>query len=190
MDDDDNIAFNGQTLFQTVGFIKNIQKQFDNGWALEYFACENHATRCTMAFGKSLMADGWNVSSARKDKFGNSFHDIQLVFKALETDSLDYIPDFLTHYRIHGGQTCGLGTWIINPLHFGKVYKAIPAHLTTDVPDNILKRMQFLMTSYYYSNHFSVIRFSRISTNIGIFTVPISQLLYTRNFVSIFKYCP
>lgn len=152
MDSEDNTAFNGQTLFQTVGFTKDVQKQFDNGWALEYFACENHATGCTMAFRKSLMADGWNVNAIRKDRFGNSFHDIQLVFKALETDSLGYIPEILTRYRIHGNQACGLGTWIANPLHFGKVYKAIPAPLTTtDVPKSLLRRMQFLAIRYSYT---------------------------------------
>lgn len=152
MDSNDNTAFNGQTLFQTVGFSEDVQKQFDKGWALEYFAYENHATGCTMAFRKSFMADGWNVSSTRKDRFGNSFHDIQLVFKALETDSLGYIPEILTRYRIHGNQACGLGTWISNPLHFGKVYKAIPAPLTTtDVPENLLKRMQFLAIRHSYT---------------------------------------
>lgn len=155
MDENDNIAFNGQTLFQTVGFTKDVQKQFDNGWALEYFAYENHATGCTMAFRKSIMDDGWNVNYERKDRFGNSFHDIQLVFKALENDSLGYITDILTRYRIHNNQTCGLGTWIANPLHFGKVYKAINAPLTTtDVHVSILQRLHFLSARYSYLHSF------------------------------------
>jgi len=102
------------TLFDIVGFTPDIQKQFDEGWATEFFAYDGHATGATMALRRRIL-NGWNVSSKYNNKFNIPFHDIQLVFRALSTNGLGYIPDCLIQYRIHNNQTSGFGDWLYNP---------------------------------------------------------------------------
>ncbi len=132
------------SLFDTVGFTPKLQKQFDEGWAIEFFTYEAHATGATMALRSSIL-NGWNVSSKRNNIYNSPLHDVQLIFKALETDSLGYITTPLTQYRIHTGNICGLGTWLNNPPNYGNLWEPKIATLLTEdgLSHKLLRRMRF-----------------------------------------------
>ena len=132
-------------LFDIVGFTSNIQKQFDEGWAVELFTYNTLATGATMAFRREIL-DNWNVSSKRNNIYGMPLHDIQLVFKSLEKNDLGYINDKLTYYRIHDKQTSGINYLLEHPAHFNILWDAYIGKFITedDINLNLLNRMYFL----------------------------------------------
>ena len=81
-------------------FDKKVKALFDAGLEFECFAYGNHATGATMAIRKQKLPD-INYNS-------EFLHDHALAIMAANTDSLGYINQCLTYYRLHGKQVCGI----------------------------------------------------------------------------------
>ena len=81
-------------------FDKDVKTLFDAGLKFECFAYGNHATGATMAIRKQKLP---NIN------YNSDFlHDHALAVLAANNDSLGYINQCLTYYRLHGNQVCGI----------------------------------------------------------------------------------
>ena len=106
----------GQTVMLTPNnlwgyhFTKEYKKMFDSGMQLEPFIIgRNHATGATMAVRRDFAAKHPFVAMC---SHGEVLHDFALAIFAAECNSLGYLEQKLTKYRIHSNQTCGI---IITP---------------------------------------------------------------------------
>ncbi len=81
-------------------FDKDVKKFFDAGLEFECFAYGNHATGATMAIRKQKLPE-INYNS-------EFLHDHALAVLAANNNSLGYINQCLTYYRLHGKQVCGI----------------------------------------------------------------------------------
>lgn len=97
-------------------FDKDVRFLFDAGLEFDCFAYGNHATGATIAIRKKEMPI---------IEYNPGFlHDHALAILSANNDSLGYIAQCLTKYRIHSGQVCGITkgapvTWydLVHPMH-------------------------------------------------------------------------
>ncbi len=89
-------------LWETIGFSKLSQKQFNKGLGFELWIKNNRATGATMAFRKKYVQ-----SLDKLFKQNTICHDYFISFIALMNDSLGFISSPLISYRLHTNQTIG-----------------------------------------------------------------------------------
>lgn len=90
---------NGYTLWDYF-FDDVARKRCEMGLMIEEFCTRAHATGATMAFRKSL--------KDRIPQNNNVWHDEMIARIAAASHTLSYLPDCLTHYRIHNNQQIGV----------------------------------------------------------------------------------
>lgn len=94
-----------KTLFNEYTFNLDLQKEWANGKALlDLIYYRNKITGATMAFKKELFNRVFPFT-----KIDNFWHDAYLGLHAAANDSLGWINEPLTHYRIHNNQQIGIG---------------------------------------------------------------------------------
>ncbi len=90
------------TLWESVGFSKLSQRQFDMGIGFELWLKQNRATGAAMALRKSF------IEGIKMDyDCDNLCHDFVISIVSLMKGSLGYLIEPLIYYRIHTGQTIG-----------------------------------------------------------------------------------
>lgn len=97
------------SLFDAVGFRDSIKTAWDLGYTFEITNIfDNKATGATVAF-RSLWVD--KVIPFHTNI--HQLHDSQLAIASIIDNSIGYLPQKLTLYRIHSTQTCGLNdNWV------------------------------------------------------------------------------
>lgn len=93
---------NGYTLWDYY-FDETARKRCEMGLMLEEFSTSAHATGATMAFRKQL--------KQRFPKTDEVWHDELVARLAVANHSLAYLPECLTHYRIHNSQQIGVSIY-------------------------------------------------------------------------------
>ena len=106
-----NGNFLNETLWHCLGLSNYNLSLIDKGLGIELFAFENRATGATMALKK----DFEYIHSFINYCADGILHDGSIAMLALNNNQLGYIADFLIYYRIHEGQECGVGDFLIVP---------------------------------------------------------------------------
>jgi glycosyltransferase involved in cell wall biosynthesis len=110
--DDTNNLITEKSLWECVGFSDKAIKAFHAGLGVELFCYENRATGATMA----VRRDYATVSHFTSICNTIILHDGAIAMLAAEENVIGFIPEKLTRYRCHLGQSVGIGATLYHSL--------------------------------------------------------------------------
>lgn len=146
-------------LWDSIGFSKLSQRQFDMGFVFELWARGNRATGATMAVKKTFAAPAF---ANRVDEA--IYHDSQLCIESMISNTLGYYTTPLTLYRIHSSQQIGCTLKLPIPKGWDDVRYATvdEVYYLASVKDkNKLNRISFISERYKIQHsllNFSLLR--------------------------------
>ncbi len=111
--------FSNSTLWECIGFNKEMRRYFDKGLSLESFFI-NKATGATMAIRKEI-----SFPFSQYCNNDNVLHDYCIALKALDNDGLGYIDKPLIQYRLHGNQQAGISYQLQHPEIFSNIHRPL-----------------------------------------------------------------
>ncbi len=110
--DDANNLITEKSLWECVGFSDKAIKAFHAGLGVELFCYENRATGATMAVRRDYATASHFTSICNNI----ILHDGAIAMLAAKENVIGFIPEKLTRYRCHHGQSVGIGATLYHPL--------------------------------------------------------------------------